>query len=404
MARQKLTEKGLAAMKPPAKGQRDVFDLGGPPGFHVRVSQGGVKTFALLYSRGGKRRKWTIGRFPALSLAEARDKAKRADANKEDPQKAKVELRRATTFLRLMALYFQKNRRKLKPKTLKEWLRIAKVELRPELESMAPHEITRGDLRAFLERKAQKAPYMANRILEVVRRVYSWGVETDRVNASPCIGLKKPGVEKQRERVLSSTEIKTVLLALEAKPKPQSQIKEGETAKPDLRPYAPFFRLALLTAARKGELLTARWTDIDLEAALWTIPETKMGRSHVLPLARDAVSLLEALPRTGELVFGDKFGRIAAHPKRGIARLRESTGLEFRVHDLRRTAATGLAQLGVRTEVISAVLNHVTGGPEATRVYQRHHWIPEMREALERWSQELERIKTGKAAKVAAIR
>lgn len=389
MAKKNLTQRGIEAMKPPQTGRYDVWDLGGPAGFHVRVSAGGSKTFALLYRRGGVKRKWTIGRFPSLSLAEARDQAKRADVLKEDPQKTKVELRRAGTFASLMAAYFRANRRQLKPRTLWEWMRIAKVELRPELGSMKPHEITRGDLRDLLDRKAQKAPYMANRILEVIRRVYSWGVETDKVTASPCIGLKKPGgVEPERERVLSTEELKAVLKALET-----------ETT---LEAYAPFFRLALLTAARKSELLEAKWSDVDLEGGLWTIPETKMGRSHTLPLSGAAVSILEALPRESDYVFQGKAGRITAHPKKGIARLRKVTGLAFRVHDVRRSTASGLAQLGIRTEVISAVLNHVSG-PEATRVYQRHKFIPEMRQALERWSQELERIKTGKRAGVVSI-
>ena len=398
MAKRNLTQRGIEAMKCPTTGRYDVWDLGGPPGFHVRVSAGGVKTFALLYRRGGKKRKWTIGRFPSVSLADARDKAKRVDVLKEDPQKAKVELRRAGTFLSLMAAYFRANRRKLKRRTLEEWLRIAKVELRPELGTMLPHEITRGDLRTLLDRKAQKSPYMANRILEVIRRVYSWGVETDKVTASPCIGLKKPGVEKQRERVLSPDEIKRVLKVLD-QDKPVS--KETGKELPSLKPYAPFFRLALLTAARKSELLEAKWSDVDLEGALWTIAETKMGRAHVLPLPAAAVSILEALPREGDYIFRET-GRITAHPKKGIAWLRQRTGIDFRIHDLRRTTATGLAQLGVRSEVISAVLNHVSG-QEATRVYQRHKWIPEMRQALERWAQELERINTGKKADVVAI-
>ena len=243
---------------------------------------------------------------------------------------------------------------------------------------------------------------MANHVLGLVRRIFTWAMETDKLQASPCVGLRKPAVARARDRVLSHDEIKLVLDTIE---KSKRKGRDGKLIDSSYgRPFAKaFFRLALLTAARKGELLGAKWSDIDLGEKLWMIPDTKMGRAHVLPLSSAAVDVLEALPRESEWVLRSMSGRIVNHPKRAIRDMRTDTGLEFTIHDLRRTTATGLAQLGVRTEAISAVLNHVVSGPEATRVYQRHSWIPEMRQALERWAQELERIRQGKAAKVVLI-
>jgi integrase len=394
MAKMRLTQKGLEGLKPPASGQADYYDTGGPPGFLIRVSQGGTKTFQQLYRVNGVMKRWTVGRFPALSLAEARDKAKKRDANETDPvgekKRAQAELERAETFKELAAKFFEANADRLKPRTRDEWKRIEEQELRPHFGTMRPQEITRGDIRAFLEAKAKTAPYMSNRILEVIRRIYSWGVEVERVAASPCVGLKKVGVEKQRERVLTTEELKKVFEALK-KERPM---------------IASFFRLALLTGARRGEILSVRWSDVDFDERLLTFPDTKNNAAHTIPLSEDAVKVLRELhPLAGhsEYVFMGPTGAAIQNPQKAVARVRKNSGVEFRIHDIRRSVATGIARLGVPREVISAILGHTIAGPQATRIYDRHSRIPEMRAALERWSRELERIQTGQSAKVVSI-
>jgi integrase len=255
---------------------------------------------------------------------------------------------------------------------------------------MSPHEIIRADIRAFLKEKAKSAPYMANRILEVIRRVYSWGVEEERVAASPCVGLKKAGIEKERERVLSTEELRKVMEAIDRE-----------------RPMiAGFFRLALLTGARRGEILGARWRDVDFEERLLTFPDTKNNTAHTVPLSESAVRVLRELhPLAGhtEWIFLGPTGGAIQNPQKAVGRLRKKTGIEFRIHDLRRTVATGLARLGVPRDVISSVLGHIIAGPQATRIYDRHARIPEMRHALDRWARDLERIRTSKTADVVSI-
>lgn len=385
--KQTLTVKGLEALKPPRSGQIDIYDLGGPPGFLVRVSQGGTKTFQQMYRVNGKMKRWTIGRFPSTSLAEARDKAKRRDALHEDPVGRKVELKRASTFGDLAEQFLESEGPKLKERTLVEWRRIIENELLDAFGAMKVHEIGRGDIRTFLDEKAKTAPVMANRILEVIRRVFAWGLDVEKVQTSPAAGLKKPGVEKSRERVLTNEEIRRVLEALEEE-RPLS---------------AAFFKIAFFTAARRGEILGAKWTDLDLGEKLWTIPDTKAGRSHAVPLSDEAVSVFRALRLLSghsPFVFIGPTGGPVQSPQKAVARLRKRTGIEFRVHDIRRTVATGIARLGVPRETISAILNHVSGGPAATRVYDRHSRIPEMRAALTRWAAELDRIRTGATAQV----
>ncbi len=386
----RLTTRSIEALRPPAKGQLDIYDAGGPPGFLMRVSQGGTRTFQMLYRVEGKLKRWTIGRFPSVSLAEAREKAKRRDALHEDPVGRMVELKRAATFGELAEQFLEAEGPKLKERTLVEWRRIIQNELLDAFGAMKVHEIGRGDIRTFLDTKAKTAPVMANRILEVIRRVLSWGLDVEKIQASPAAGLKKPGVEKSRERVLTNEEIRRVFEALEEE-RPLS---------------AAFFKIAFLTAARRGEVLGAKWSDLDLGEKLWTIPDTKAGRSHAVPLTEEAVAIFRSLhPFSGnsEFVFLGPTGGPVQSPQKAVARLRKRTGIDFRVHDIRRTVATGIARLGVPRETISAILNHVSGGPSATRVYDRHSRIPEMRAALTRWAAELERIRTGAEAKVVPL-
>ena len=385
MPKMNLTARAVERIVPPASGRVDYFDQdrGAPPGFGLRVSSSGTKAWFYVYRRGGALKRWTIGRFPILSLADAREKARKAKADGGDPAKTKAEEKRAETFRQLSEQFLEAEGGKLKEKTLVEWKRIVDNELVPYFGGMKPHDITRGDIRAFLGEKAKSAPYMANRILEVIRRIYSWGVDVEKIAASPCVELKKPGVEKSRERVLSNEEIRKVYEAL-GKERPLS---------------AAFFQIAFLTAARRGEILGAKWSDLDLDEKLWTIPDTKGGRSHTLPLTDEAVKvfrMLHPLSGNSEHVFLGANAKAVQSPQKAVARLRTRTRIEFRVHDIRRSVATGIARLDVPRETISAILNHVSGGPAATRVYDRHARIPEMRQALERWGRELERIRTGK--------
>ena len=377
-------------MKPPEKGQVDYFDLAGPGGFGVRVSQGGTKSFFCMYRDDhGKMVRWGLGRFPAVSLAEARAAAKKRDALHEDPAGRKAELKRAGTFKQLTEQFLEDQKRHLKPKTFTEWKRIIDTELVPSFGAINPHEITRGDIKAVLKTKANDGKlHMANRILEVIRRIYSWGVEEDKVTASPCVGIKKPGgKEKPRERVLSTDEIKSVFTAIDSE-----------------RPLiGAVFKLLFLTAARKGEILGMRWSDLDFDQNLVTFPDTKMNRSHTLPLSYEAIRILEMIrPLTGnmEFVFEGPRGANIQHTQKACERLRKASGIHFRTHDLRRTTATHLRRIGVKTDVISAILDHVISGPASTRIYERHDRLDEMRVALDKWARELDRIVTGKEATV----
>ena len=170
--------------------------------------------------------------------------------------------------------------------------------------------------------------------------------------------------------------------------------------------------MQLLTAQRPGEVRRMRWADVDLDNGWWSIPGAvaKNTRPHRVPLTKAVVEILE---RRRELADEDALfvfenrrgaGSIAHRGKKAASILCRGLSFEFRAHDLRRTAATRMAEVGVPRDHIAKVRNHVEGGPAATRVYDRYAYDAEKRQALERWAQRLTAIIEGKTAKIAAMR
>jgi integrase len=164
-----------------------------------------------------------------------------------------------------------------RPKTRQEFERILRVEVMPALGHLKPDAVKRGGVRALVDRLSDRAPIMANRVFEVTRRLYTGAIGKDLVETSPCLGLSKPGVETQRDRVLSEDEIRAVWSACDGEP----------------GIIADAFRLMLVTAQRRGEVLSMRWQDVD--GGWWTIPAevAKNGRSHRVPLSPQALAILE---------------------------------------------------------------------------------------------------------------
>ena len=227
------------------------------PAFFLRVSPSGARNFGVTYNTpAGQRRRYTIGNAARTSLADARDVARRvlADTIKgHDPQQQKVAERRkrragVLTFTDLARRFMRENEARLADTTRYNWTNIIDSEIaRGTFGATRPDEITRQDVRELIRRLAEDRPYWANRTFEVVRRVFTWAVSEDLVTATPCLGLRKPTPERPRERVLSSDEIRAVWSALE----PEGVIGEA-------------VRLVFYTAARRREVLNARWMEVDL--------------------------------------------------------------------------------------------------------------------------------------------
>ena len=388
MATVDLNVKKLAALEPAAK-RFEVFDEN-VPGFSVRVTPDGRKTFSIQYRYLGKWRRMTIGTFPTLSLADARDAARdalRSTAMGEDPAAEKKQKRMAETFGDVAEDYIERYA-KPKKQTWKEDDRILKAYLLPQLKHVKATEVRRADIRAIVEKMAEDTPVQANRTLAVIRKLYNWAIEKDIVENNPCFKISAPGEEQQRDRVLTEDEIKKVWKAL----------NDDGTA------VAAALKLRLITAQRGGEVISMAWQEIDLNSKWWTIPgeKSKNGLSHRVWLSAPALQIISALQKERErserlkkssLVFPNP--RDGSRPMRelqkGIQRIRAASHVEdFNGHDLRRTAASMMTSTGIPRLVVQKILNHVETG--VTSVYDRHSYDAEKKDALEKWAKRLTRI------------
>ena len=376
----RLTHRGIASLKT-GLWLTDYWD-DRLRGFGVRVTKRGEKCYVVRYTANGRRRRVTLGRYPALKLADARDRAKDilyAVHRGEDPQGEKEAAKEALTFGELAAEYIERHA-KLKKRRWKEDQRMLRVDVLPRWKRRPAGTITRRDVNDLLDRIVERgSPIMANHVRALVSKMFNFGIGRDLVEANPCAGVPMPAKPRQRDRVLSEEEIRSLWRVLD---------DQGT-------PVAASFKLRLLTAQRGVEVLSMRWSDI--EADWWTIPAevAKNGRSHRVPLSAPALALVEELR---EKVNGSPFlfpspkraDEPIAHVQKAAERLVEAAEVKFVPHDLRRTAASYMTSMGVTRLVVSKILNHVEQGVTAT--YDRHSYDGEKREALTRWGERLEVI------------
>ena len=390
MPRIKFTDRSVNAVKPPAVGQIDYFDQR-LPGFALRVTEHGHKSWTVLYRHGGRLRRLTLGTYPQVSLADARSKAREAllaSTQGHDPAGDKQAERGAATFGELAHEYVEHHAKPNKRSWHKDQ-RSLERDVLPRWHHTKANAVTRRDVRQLLDDiVARGAPIQANRILALVRKVFNFGIERDIVEVNPCHRLRRPAEENQRDRVLLADEIGTVWRAFDAEP-----LLTGTA-----------FKTLLLTAQRGGEVLSMRWDDLDIVTGWWTIPaeRAKNGHTHRVPLSLQAQRLLENLRTQGS---GSPWA--FPHPQRqeqpmtrldpAALRVRRKTGVEFAPHDLRRTAASYMTGMGISRLTVAKILNHVERG--VTAVYDRHSYDQEKRQALEAWSARLEAIISGAAAR-----
>ena len=199
--------------------------------------------------------------------------------------------------------------------------------------------------------------------------MFGWAIGQGLIQANPCDRIERPTTERGRERVLSTSEIRSLWHAFDPA-------------------WGTLFRLCLLTAQRVGEVLSIRWSDIDGD--WWTVPYAKNGLSHRVPLSRTALQIVSKVPRRGEYVFCSP--REPERPLRGyrkaFKRACTLAGVKnARPHDLRRTAASMIASTGVSRVVIGRILNHADRS--ITGMYDRYGYDAEKRAALDLWSERL---------------
>lgn len=408
-----LTDAQARAFRP-GRAPIDVRD-GRSPGLILSVLPSGRKVWSVRYRANGRQRRLTLGEFPALSLSLARGAAGDARTKIRHGEDIAVTVRatkaKPTDTIEALATQYLEKHARRKKKTAAEDERVLNRDVLPYWRTLSVRSLTRRDVREILERIFdRKAPIMANRALEIIRKMLNWGVDHDWIDANPAARIQKLGVETSRDRVLTDDEIRSLWRCLShfpatvQKQAPGRRRATGPTGDP-FCPLSPALaavqKIRLLTAQRGGEVVRMRWSDLDLDAGWWMIPaeHSKNGRQHRVPLTPETISIIKAQRRGATTksnkdskqedgyVFTGRTGAIVeARVRKAGAALSRVLGFEMRSHDLRRTAATKMAEAGVPPAHISRVLNHIQGGPSATRVYDRYSYDNEKRTALDSWA------------------
>ena len=384
-SRRALTTRKIATTKPPKDTPLELPD-GVVGGLCLRITPNGVKGFILSTRIDGKLRRKSLGRFPVLTLAQARIEASKlkdgtaAWGNSTDDGHLKSH--GEVTFGDVAREYVNRECSKL----ARGWEveRIIARELLPKWRDRPMAELRRRDavLRFDALVDAGK-PAAAIRLHEIARRMGRWAVRRDLVDTSPFSDIDAPADKVMRDRVLTPDEIREVWKAAGI---------EGY-------PFGSAYRMLLLTGQRKSEVGEMMWPEINLDNKTWTIPatRTKNKKPMIVPLSDMTLALIEGLPEftQGDFVFTTMRG---ARPISGWTkaknRMDDLSGVSGWInHDLRRTLRTGLSELGVPRIVAERVLNHAERDRLAD-IYDRYGYAAEKRDALDRWASRVREIVT----------
>src|SRR5262249_5256402 len=257
----------------------------------------------------------------------------------------------------------------------REISRLLRREVIPKWGARTVHEIDKRQIIELVsEIMARGAPSAANKLLKVVKTFLGWCVGRAILDISPAKGLAAPARETARDRVLADDELARIIRAAR-------QI-DG--------PYGGIVELLALTGQRREEVAQLTWDELYLASQTWTLPasRTKNGKPHIVHLSKASLAVLMWMPKLGRFVFslsGNKPFQSFSAAKRSIDELSQVTS--WRLHDLRRTCVSGMARLGIAPHVADKVLNHQAGTISGVAaVYQRHEFLAERKEALDRWS------------------
>ena len=418
-------------MKPPTSDRIEYFDSSFG-GLALRVTENGHKSWSLHYRSCGRLRRYTLGNYPAITAKNARRAAQEAlDKLRDgiDPAEQKrVQRNQAAGPDDVAAAaydYLARLKRNIADGSYREAKRILERDVLKHWRDRTLASITRGDVNQLIDRIiARGADVHANRVLARLRAFFNWTVERGRLPASPIAGMKPPTKERPRDRVLSDDELRWWWHACDVID----------------WPFGPLTKLLLLTAQRRDEVARLEWLELDLKRRTWTIPreKAKNDRAHEIQLSDAAIDVLKSLPRIADdLIFTTTGETVVSGFSRAKARLdaemvkarRQSLGLPeddkayrktirlpaakplpveippWILHDLRRTAATGMARLNYPPHVVDKVLNHVSGTIRGVAaVYNRFEYLEERRAALEAWGRHVAKLAAPTSANVLPLR
>jgi integrase len=417
MPKRTLNDRTVKALKAAPRGQRFEAMDALVPGFGVRVTDKGAKTFILIarYPGSPNPTRRAIGEYGEISLEKARATARHwlelirrgIDPREEvERQRLAEQRKRANTFA-AVAEDFIKDKLPSERKG-----KIVERDIRREFLSKEGAdwggrpitEITPLDVRSVVRTvKDRGAPYQAHNILGTARRLFNWAIDQHAygLETSPCDRLKPAaiiGEKKARTRVLNDGELRALWNA----------------AKAIEYPYGPLFLLLTLTGQRKSEVSESRWSEFDLQKKLWTIPAERMKADapHVVPLSDAAIEILKTLPRfeRGDHLFSTTFG---VKPVNGFSKAKDILDRKlkqiigkpvepFVIHDIRRTMRTGLSALPIPDLVRELVIAHTK--PGLHKVYDQFAYLDEKRQALDLWASRLRDIVTPRPDNVVELR
>jgi integrase len=384
---------------PPGKDDHTEWD-DDIPGFGLRIRSGGSATWIFQYRQGSKQRKLTLGSASAISAHDARKRASELHAKVrlgQDPAGEKIEsrTRAVETLGSILKPFLSVKKAALKPRSYEQVERHLLVHSK----RLHPLQTTAIDRRAIAtlltELSSNNGAGLANSVRASLSAFFSWAMREGLADSNPVIGSNKAETTKARDRVLTNDELHLMWNAL-----------------PD-NDYGDIVRLLALTGQRRDEIGSLRWREIDFDKAVISLPaeRTKNSKPHDIPLSDAALAILQARPhRVGrDLVFGTGANGYLGWSSYKLsldARIADKGTIPpWRLHDLRRTAATRMAdELGVQPHIIEAVLNHVSGHKAGVAgIYNRATYEKEKRQALNIWGEHLGAVVSGECGKVVVM-
>lgn len=378
-------------------------------GLTFTLSKNGTAAWVLRYRYAGRRKELTLGNYPGVSLSDARIKAGEARARVSDGEDVATERRRQKNQLlasglvrELAADYLVRAAQDLAPRTLSETRRMLDKDVVPRIGGMMARDVTGADIVWVVEKVAERSQLVARRVFEVMSVLFAHGVAKHVVPANPCAGIKVSAVvgarPAKRERIkLTRDEVGLLMTRL-------PEVGKGNELA---------IKIILATCVRKSELILAGKSEIDLELGLWAVPpeHAKGGKGFTIPLPELVVGWFkELMAMAGEsaLVLPSrakhKSGKELPICHNTLNSAIDRLGIEgqkFSPHDLRSTARSYLAELGVSVVVAERCLNHSLGG--LVGVYDQHDYLEERRQALNLWATFLEQAERGEPWNVVPI-
>ncbi|MEE9452081.1 MAG: site-specific integrase, partial [Gammaproteobacteria bacterium] len=331
----------------------------------------------------------TFGYYPLMSVAQAHEahaKARSQLEQGEDPgntlKTTRQAERQALTVAVLVETYIE-HYAKPNKRSWKKDAYMLKKDILPHWSSLKAKTITRRDVNALLDKIVERgATIHTNRVFAVIHKMFNYAISRGELTVNPCAGIAKPFAERQRDRVFSEAELCDFWQGLDS-----AAMTDGVKLA---------LKLILLTAQRKGEVIKARWENIDLETCWWHIPAsiTKNKQSHRVYLSPAAMSILteaKNLSAQSEWVFpSPRSGQSLGDTALNHALVRNLKHLKIEdatVHDLRRTAASHMTAIQIPRLVVSKILNHAEHS--VTAIYDRYSYDEEKQKALTQWAEKL---------------